>query len=200
MKIYLLQDPGLYDMYARFSHVGTWSDGGFCSACGEATSNLIEPLQIEWDPGSDRIGDFSWCGYVAAVTDNVKSSLSSHGFDCEYRKTEVMKPQNIEKYNTVDYPYKGPALNWVLPKSSLMLNEKMSRVDLSSDCGECGQKLYTFRREGIVIDSSQWNGEKIFSIVQFDKTFAIFSTEEGLQEILYFNFTNLGYSECGYIK
>ena len=91
MNVYLLDDPAKPAEFARFSHVGTWSNDRVCEVCGEPTSRLVEPLQIEWDEGTDRIGDFSWGGYhcvadqfgrsrATFITEDALTKLTRAGF------------------------------------------------------------------------------------------------------------------------
>lgn len=114
--IYLFDDPAQPGKHARFSHVGTWSDGYVCKPCGNTTERLIEPLQIEWNDGTEVIGDFSWCGYTAIVLDPVKSFLKKNGFDAKYGKVDVMRPTAKAKRPSVSFPYEGPKLLWLIPK------------------------------------------------------------------------------------
>jgi hypothetical protein len=67
MNFFLLDDPANPAEFAQFAAVGTWADDRSCDVCGEASSRLVEPLQIEWDEGTDRIGDFSWAGYHCVI-------------------------------------------------------------------------------------------------------------------------------------
>ncbi len=105
-----MENPPNYE-FARFSHVGTWTKGGICKNCGQGTSELIEPLPIEWDPDSDLIGDFSWCGYVMVVTPKALQFLMGNGFKCDFGKTQVVAPSKKRKKKRVAFPYDGPTLS-----------------------------------------------------------------------------------------
>ena len=54
--------------------------------------------------------------------------------------------------------------------------------------------------DGIVIPSSEWNGEKIFRIEQFGLSEATHVTETALHDLLSNGFSNLAYKEVGYIE
>lgn len=201
MKIYLLDDPRDYQ-FARFSHVGTWTKGEICRTCGQGTSRLIEPLLIEWEPDSDVIGDFSWCGYTMVISQKVKKYMTTKAWECDFGAVEVVStgnkiPKNKKK---VPFPYTGDELSWVMPKEYIRLNEENSSVKLEIDCPACKQKKYTFRRAGIQIDKENWDGSNMFRIEQYGKSSATFLTEKALEECRSAGFTNLRYIEAGIIK
>jgi hypothetical protein len=200
MKIFILDDPAEPAKYARFSHIGTWTPGSVCKKCGLGSSVLIEPLQIEWDPGTEMIGDFSWCGYTCIVTAAVRRFLEEAVFECRFGKVQVMPPMEKTKMPRVKYPYSGPPVSWLMPTTYVQLNESRSGIKLASDCPQCDQKDYTFKREGLVIDNKNWSGERIFRIKQFGKSDATFITEAGLDTLIKRGFTNICPSLAGSIE
>lgn len=191
MKFFLFDDPARPGEFARFSHVGTWTPGSVCKECGLSSAELIEPLQIEWNPGTERIGDFSWCGYTCVVTDKVRHILTNTAFECGFGRVDVMPPAEKTRMPRVPFPYSGPILSWLVPNKRLRLDAGRSGVKLVSDCSQCGQKHYTFKREGLIIDARDWFGEKIFHIEQFGKSGATYVTELGLDTLSKEGFTNL---------
>jgi len=94
-----------------------------------------------------------------------------------------MPPTEKTKMPLVMHPYSGPDLLWLIPIKRLPLNTARSGVELISDCSKCGQKRFTFKRDGLIIDASDWHGERIFYIEQFGKSGAIFVTEDSLNAI-----------------
>jgi hypothetical protein len=92
MTLFVLDDSARPGDFARFSHLGTWSPGSVCKGCGLSSVELVEPLQIEWEPGTERIGDFSWCGYHCVVTSKVRRFLADAGFECGFCGVEVLPP------------------------------------------------------------------------------------------------------------
>lgn len=191
MKIFLLVNPRKPSEFAMPACVGTWSEGYVCKACGQSTERLIEPVKVEWEPGTDVIGDFSWGGYTAIVTETARRLLGDLNFKCEWGNVVVVPPTTKSRRRRVAYPYSGPPLHWLIPTNELRLNEEGSGVTLESDCRECGQRSYTFKRDGIIIDAADWNGEKMFLIQQFERSGATFVTEEGLRLLQEQEFTNL---------
>ena len=199
MNMFLLHDPKLLTQCARFSHVGTWTSGVLCKNCEQPTSNLVEPLQIEWGPGSDIVCSFSWCGYVAAVKESTGLHLLERGFECNLGEVAYVRPRTDSKKKIIPYPYSGPKLNWLMPTGRIPLNEKESGVDLIVDCNDCEQRKYTFKTKGIVIDKERWLGEKLFCIEQFSRSRAMFVTEEAVAILQQRMATNIAFSEAGVI-
>lgn len=200
MNFFLLDDPARPGDFARFSHVGTWTRGSICRGCGLSSSELVEPLKIEWDPGTERIGDFSWCGYHCVVVDNVRRFLANAEFECEFGLVEVVPPTEPTRMPRVPFPYRGPVLSWLIPTKRLPLNTELSGLVLASDCPECGQRRYRFKRDHLVVDARDWNGEKIFRLEQFGRSRATFITEFGLDAIKTCGFTNLCPRSAGTIE
>jgi hypothetical protein len=191
VNIYLLDDPAKPAEFARFSHVGTWSDDRVCDVCGEPTSRLVEPLQIEWDEGTDRIGDFSWGGYHCVVVDALRSFLEAHAFEVAFGNVQVVPPTAAAVRSRVPFPYVGPHVSWLIPIARLHLDEEQSGIRLISNCSVCGQKRYTFRRDGLVLRKQAWHGEKIFVAEQFGRSRATFITEQALLALTRAGFSNL---------
>jgi hypothetical protein len=190
MKFYLLDDPAKPGEFARFMHVGTWSKGAICEVCGVTTEKLLEPLQIEWDKGTDRIGSFSWCGYHCVVTSDVRAFCELANVECSFGQVEVMQPKEKTKRKRVFYPYNGPQLHWLIPLKRLPLNEVVSGVQMTSECSKCGFRQCNFKRDGLVIDRRSWGGISMFMIEQFNRSRATFVTETLLDELKSQSFTN----------
>jgi hypothetical protein len=191
VNFYLLDDPANPAEFARFSHLGTWADDGICQVCGVPTSRLIEPLQIEWDEGTERIGDFSWGGYTCVVVDAVKSFLEANNYGTAFGRVKVMAPVEPTVRPRVPFPYRGPHLSWLMPTRQLGIDPDRSGVRLKSDCSACGQRRYTFKRDGLVLPKWSWKGEKLFLVEQFAQSGAAFITEDGLAMLAGAGFSNL---------
>lgn len=104
MKIWRLSDPHDYS-YARVSLRGTWSD--------DHPSVRIGPIVIEWEPGSDEIGDFLWPGFGGDLVAkrNVANALSERFGGLQLGPVEmVQEEQEISDQKCVRLPYRGPPL------------------------------------------------------------------------------------------
>lgn len=105
MKIWRFSDP-VDDSYARASRRGTW----------EGTER-VQPLVIEWEPGSDVIGDFTWPGFDSdiVVTNRVAEVFrESQVAGVELGPVEMVESaedaQRRSRKRRVTLPYQGPAL------------------------------------------------------------------------------------------
>ncbi len=188
--------------FADFSAVGTWvDDGSRCDACGWHGQSLSEPLLVQWEPGVDAVGDFSWdgpFGYVALITDRVVAFFHTHDFRCDLLSVKYVPPEPCGN-EFVSYPYTGPKQHWVKCTSIVDLDTDGSKVEVKLSCGECGRVKYTFRNQGIVIPKRNWHGEKIFRITTNGRSLATFVTEEARCEIEENAFTNIAFSLAGEI-
>lgn len=200
MKFFLMHDPKFYAKCARFSHVGTWTSGKLCNKCEQPSSYLVEPLQIEWEPDSDFICDFSWCGYTPVLKETVAIHLQKNGFEFNFGNVTHCKATTKSKKKLVPFPYVGSKLVWLMPFEKIPINERNSGVQLIISCDECGQNKYSFKTEGLIIDMKNWSGQHIFHIKQFSRSRAIFVTEEAVAILKNLEIGNITFSEAGIIK
>ncbi len=201
MKLYLLDEPHGNREFAEFSHVGTWSDGELCSECGWSTESLTPPLQVAFDPDSDVIGDFSWCGYTMVVVGRVRSFLRENGFGCRFGRVEVVPPTTKRRgRKQVPYPYVGPKLYWLRTSARVPVDLEASGVEVETDCPVCKRKSYKFQRDDLVIRRSKWKEQKLFHLTQYRDLSTIYVVEPALEEMISAGFTNLGYREVGLVK
>lgn len=128
MKIWSLWDPE-GDVFARASRMGAWS----------ADDRRIRPLVIEWEPGSDIVGDFTWPGFgdsfgmhgEIVITEQVAKALKENGVrgfelgPVEVKDHSETRVRRLKRKKRVGFPYKGPKLYevwvtaWVQPDESL---------------------------------------------------------------------------------
>lgn len=195
--IYLIGESSQLE-YARFSHVGTWTAGKLCGSCGQPTSKLVEPLQIEWDRGSTQIGDFSWCGYTAVVNEKVRGALLSKKFRSDFGCVEIIEGKNANR--KVGQAIEWHCLYWLIPRDIVEINIERSGVTLEVDCSVCMRRKYGFKSDGLIVNKdSLLDGVKIFTIKQFDRSAAMFVTQLAKEELLNFGFTNIEFTEAGRI-
>jgi hypothetical protein len=203
MKVYVLVDyiRDEFIEYAEFHHCGTWSnEKEYCKYCEYSDEILIEPLEIRWDPGSNKIGDFSWFGYTVVIQDRVKEFLMKNDYKCEFGKVIVKEPKEKKnKLKSVPFPYEGPMLHWLKSVPYINLDINASGLEVKRDCDICGRFAYKFKMDDIVISKSEINDLKMFGIKQFWRSGAIYITERSLDEIMSNNFTNFRYYEAGHV-
>jgi len=195
--IYLIEEPKP-PLYARYSHVGTWTNGRLCKACGQPTSKLVEPLKVEWEVGDNEIGDFSWCGYTTIIGSEVKSFLELEMYNCHFGKVEIIEQKSKKK--RVPSRDNKQEISWLLPIDIIDLNLSKSGVSLEIDCSVCLQKKYNFKRDGLIIDEASLRNSKIFRIKQFERSAATFVTYAAMQQIKNSGFTNIFFTEVGRVN
>jgi len=120
VKFYRLEIGSKPGPFATCFVTGTWGNEKYCKACSRYTGRgIVSPITIEWEPGYDRIGDFSWepADYFLLVTRRARSVLVENGFECRFSRVEVKKPLSAlkSKRPRVPFPYRGPKLFWVRP-------------------------------------------------------------------------------------
>lgn len=203
MKIFRLGDLKRDYSFAQPSIVGSWTPGGdLCKACQYTPQTHAEPLLVEWEEGSDVIGDFSWQGSTMIVLDRVKTFLERNNFECRFGVVQVvpLSEKVKKKAVRVPFPYDGPTLSWLIPTEQIPLDEEPSGVTLQSECPQCGNKEYSLRREGIVISRKALSNRKMFRITQFGKSKATFVTQSAADLLREVGFTNFHCNEAGRVE
>lgn len=203
MKIYLLEVANTFEESAVFSAVGTWSPGIVCPECTGSTEILIEPLLVEWEPGSDIIADFSWSALfcICIIRHRVVRFLKQQGFECEFARVEYVSPSARlkKREQRVAYPYDRPRLKWLRTTGAVALDTRRCGLESISCCATCGSCEFTYKRSEIIIDKKAWRGEKMFHIPVIGRNM-IFVTEQGRELIVNEGLTNISFNEVGLIE
>lgn len=129
MKIWRFIDPNNYDFAQAGRHGGTFQEG--------EPWERLNPLTIEWEPGSNVVGDFVWVGLSTdiAVTDRVVVALREsevRGF--EPREVRMFEPKSAlrrSRKRMVRLPYDGPPLFdlWVTQWVDMDRDRSTFRID-----------------------------------------------------------------------
>ncbi len=169
MRVWRFSDPD-DDVFARASLRGTWSKAGaVCPDCTASTVQRVQPLIIEWEPGSDTIGDFAWPGFDSelAISDRalrVLREVGVAGFDpgpvemIQKPKFEAPVSPRTSHRRRVRLPYAGPRLHdlWVTAWANPDRNR--SSVSVVSTCQACGRVEY--RLDGVERIEKLWDAER----------------------------------------
>jgi hypothetical protein len=162
------------------------------------------PLIIEWEPGTEKIGDFSWGGYDFIVTNRARLVLKRNHFECGFGRVKVRRPTSFLKSTRprVAFPYRGPKLYWVRPTERVHIDIKASHIELEPDCpcSACGLQEYKFRRDRLVIRKNEWGGRRIFQIAEFGQSDATFIPESSLEILEQAGLTNFSTRLAGEIR
>jgi hypothetical protein len=208
MNIYHFGDPDNY-RYAQAGRRGTWfpdNGEGTCPECTAARQIRIQPLIMEWLPGSDVIGDFVWPGFdtEVVVSQRVRKLLEESFDCCDYFPVEMsMRLTRMPKSRSrpiVKLPYTGTPLWDMQPRSWCHLDLDKSGVELKLACGTCGNRIYdqmTDYERQLVVDTRTWDRSEIFRIYEYPGW--IFCTENVKLAVENAQSSNVAFHLDGYI-
>ena len=150
MRIWRFTSPGEHG-FAEGGQRGVWStaDGdGVCPECSTSRQRRIQPLMLAWLPGSDLVGDFTWCGLggEVAVTERVVAALHDAVRGFEFGAVEMVEdddePSGRRGTRRVRLPYDGPALHELWVTSWVHLDRERSSVERERSCSTCGTEFW----------------------------------------------------------
>lgn len=167
MKIWIISDPVDFQ-FARANIQGTWSPmkNGLkiCPECTQPLQKRIKPLVIEWESGSDVIGDFLWPEFASiAVSERSFKALESQFEGFERGPIEMIqdpkltRPKRITKRTTprIWLPYEDMHLFELLVTSWVHIDMQKSTVKYINKCNTCAQEFYEVT--GIEHSKRSWN-------------------------------------------
>jgi len=164
-RVYRLVDP--FDQrFADAGRHGTWYPDpgpGVCPECGSSQQRRVPPLRIEWLPGSDLIGDFTWPGGDIVVLQRVRDALEKdfHGFEFGpiemWQAPRIQRPRRATKRTKprVWLPYEGPPLSELWIQTWVHTDLGRSSVRLVKVCSTCDRKFYEVT--GVERRKSRWD-------------------------------------------
>jgi len=167
-----------------------------CYECGYSTSELTEPLIVEWDKGYEYISDMSWCGYCLLVNSRIKEKLERLCFKCKFGNVSLSNksPKKLLKQ------YCESDLHWLFAESDISLLPRESSITVKSDCKSCDQLRHKFKADGLFIDGKEWDYQHLFTIKQFYPSDAMFVSEYGKEQIANLSSElNIKFTEAGSI-
>jgi hypothetical protein len=154
VKFFLLGGRGHPTASATFffSKDATFKQGAKCSLCEKYIETFPAPLRVSWQPGSDRVADFSWeqGGYLAVVTGDMRKRLLELKWPCRFRRVIVDEPVTARGFANVPYPYTGPPLYWLVPRTFVEVDASKSGLVQEAFCDRksCGLQTWEFRNRG----------------------------------------------------
>lgn len=158
-----------------------------------------EPIIVEWAPGTTRIGDFSYGGWMVFAKPEVQEFLNQTGEQIDWWKMVVRAPGSHlkERRPRVPFPYTGPDLRVIRPRVRLPVSASIEPLRVKSDCAGCGTIIYEdmfgeFRYK--VGDSNRF---MFFQLEQYGASPTTFVTERGLEILNEQKFSNINVVEAG---
>jgi hypothetical protein len=140
-------DPGFAVATVRDSYTPT---GKPCRVCKHVAYWRTHPLIIEWDAGSERIGDFTWANItIPLVVDRVSEELARFG-GFESRPVEMTQKRKLKRpirptrraVPRVWLPYAGPELGELWLTTWVHMDRERTTAQLARRCDACGDERY----------------------------------------------------------
>ena len=197
--------------FAQAGSLGTWFPPGQkpCPECTVSRQRRVPPLILEWEPGSDVVGDFVWPGFddEVVVNQRVRDALEGRFRGFEFKPIEMWqsprlnRPKNPKRGKArVWLPYQGAPLWDLWVTAWCRLDIEKSGLILKKVCSTCGEKYYTnssSENSPLVVDRSSWGGELIFHIDEYPRW--IFCLQEVKEFIERAEFTNVAFLRDGFL-
>ena len=170
MKIWRFKDPSDYT-FACAGLRGTWDAVNRTDPCPECTSShqtRVKPLVIEWETGSDIVGDFMWPGLGnIAVREEVIRALMSEFNGVEPGPVEMVqdsklrKPKRITKRTKprIWLPYLGPPLCDLWVNYWVHMDYERTTAELIKTCETCGRHIYDI--VGLEREDMSWDNNRL---------------------------------------
>src|SRR3990172_2705094 len=112
----------------------------------------VKPMIVEWEPGSDLVGDFTFLGFGSEImiTDRVLTAFEGRfqGFEpgpvkmVQDRKLRKPKRPTKRTKPRVWLPYEGPRLHDLWVTAWVHMDPKRSSTWLIRRCATCGDERY----------------------------------------------------------
>jgi len=207
-KFFNLRRQDYNDIYADALKGGIYEELPRCPKCKLAARKRLSPLVIEWDYGSNIIGDFTWPGEEIIVTDMVRTCFVSRGFSgISFEPVEMVQKQGLKKprkeskaRNRVWLPYLGPPLWNLVVTSWCNMDARSSGRTLVSECDGCLRKRMIVHDPAapLIVKPETWAGSDFFCIREMEKM--VFVTGAVRQAIEQNKLANVEMKERGYIR
>ena len=169
MIIWRLFDPR-DPTFAEAGWRGAWSEstGQLCPECTASPQHRVQPLILEWEPGSDRIGDFTCTGICDgfAVTEPVGMELQRRFKGFELGPVEMIQAPKLKRPKRLTrrtkprvwLPYTGSRLYELWLTTWVHMDRERTTAKLVRRCSTCGRERYELR--GMEKTESKWDIER----------------------------------------
>jgi hypothetical protein len=122
--LWILAPPIQRGDFAKPGQRGAWEvgpDGG---------EHRVRPLIIEWQPGSDLVGDFSWAAFEVIVTVSAGQRLAERFAEFELSPVKMIEGESASGGSpSVSFPYKGPPVREFSVTASVPFDPTRSTFD-----------------------------------------------------------------------
>lgn len=172
VKIWQLTEPE-DSPFAEAGRRGTWGEvegkPAVCPECTGTNDIRIQPLLIEWEPGSSVVGDFSWPGLSddVAVTEQVANALEAQFRGFERGPVEMVQDPRLKRPSRITkrtkprvwLPYDGPPLCDLWVTKWVGMDRERSSARLKRKCRTCGEEYFDL--EGVEKREGYWDQRRL---------------------------------------
>jgi hypothetical protein len=152
---------------------------------------------LEWEEGSDVLGDFVWAGgsFRPVVTETARQALSFLDSDVEWGEVCVLPPERKRaRHKRIPYPYEGPPLWFIVPRHRVFMDREQAKTLLCHGCGEYdGPTLLT----NLKLRRAEVGPHRLFRLAENGRATATFVSEDAAQRIREANLQNVALNEAG---
>lgn len=192
--------------------------GTRCPTCGSIIDPIHEQLTVEWDDGSDQIGDFVHAGADIILQTRVAEQLRQISSGFSYSDVTFYDHPNLRAPSTaltndrnrrVWLPYNGPSLSQLLVERKVRLAEQ-STAEIDHVCETCTRirykRIFGVERkshrisqprvegQGLFIVAEDLKGDEVFSPIGTSLTLCTSRVKEFIESR---NFTNIEFLNYG---
>ena len=171
----------------------------FCPILRPSFRRNPTPLLIEWEEGSDRLGDFSWCGgtYHCVVTQETRNKLAFLNADIRWGAVRVNPPERKRvRHKRIPFPYNGPPLFFIIPRHRVFIDREQAKRLLCPECGEYdGPTLLS----NVSLRQNEAGAHRLFRLAENGRASAMFVAEDAAQQIQQAELKNVALIEAGEI-
>lgn len=169
MKLYSLAEPR-NSQFAYASRLGSWEDEDrICPECTRSLARRVQPIVIEWEPGSELIGDFVWPWVGTDIVTkievfrelNTKFGGLESGTVEMVQNTKLKRPlrTTVRTKPRIWLPYQGPTLVELLPTEWVHVDKEKSSLRLIKHCSMCDTDFYAI--DGIESKTIDWDKDQM---------------------------------------
>lgn len=174
-------------------------------------------LIVEWDDGSDKIGDFVHAGADIVVRDKVAAAINEFALGFTTKSIIFFDHPNLYKSsslgttaNRVWLPYSGPSLCQLVVDKIVQIDPR-STVEIDRKCSRCGTVRYrNFNgvekragvvhqnrkpRQGLFVSNKELSGADIFSPQYTSIVLCTDRVKIFIEKMNYTNVTFLNYGD-----
>jgi len=194
----MLVPPRGEGRFARGYARGTWINDVLCRECGQAQSELVPPLLVEWGPAIGQVlGDFTACG--ASVISESCSQRMETELGLQFR-TEPVKTikERVHKQPPPSSPDQGGLL-WLRGACMEAAADNEQGQALVQRCPACKRRKGGTMFGKMLVCNRKALESALFEVPDYGGSTNIYAAEAVRDRLARANFSNLAFLRAGYL-